>query len=262
MELTGRSSLLPFIILYIAGHHAQFAARLLQAPVGPEYRAVGASGATSAVVFASHPDVPHQHHVPVDPAYTRTGLGLRFALSRRMSGTWDKRGSDGIAHDAHFAGALVGILFTPLLDPGVAGPLRGGVSGTIRMSGRPAIFLDRDGVINRERGEHTWRMEDFEVLPDGGRGAQGDRCERSTDRVITNQSGIGLGACTGKPRLNACTTYLHAQLAAQGAAIDAVYYCPHHPTARALSLPQAGIAVAGAGHRPATVSMPQLRDDR
>ena len=30
---------------------------------------------------------------------------------------------------------------------------------------RKAVFLDRDGVLNRERGEHTWRMQDFEVLP-------------------------------------------------------------------------------------------------
>jgi D-glycero-D-manno-heptose 1,7-bisphosphate phosphatase len=46
--------------------------------------------------------------------------------------------------------------------------------------------------------------------------------------VITNQSGIGLGLYhhADVERVHA---YLHRQLAQQGAHLDAVYYCPHHP---------------------------------
>lgn len=97
------------------------------------------------------------------------------------------------------------------------------------MSARPAVFLDRDGVINRERGEHTWRMEDFEVLPTV---AEAVRAINATGRpviVITNQSGIGSGLY-GHADVSRLHDYLHAHLASQGAHLDAVYYCPHHPS--------------------------------
>jgi D-glycero-D-manno-heptose 1,7-bisphosphate phosphatase len=97
------------------------------------------------------------------------------------------------------------------------------------MKGRPTVFLDRDGVINRERGEHTWRLEDFEILPDVAEAIRTINASGRLVIVISNQSGIGLGLY-GKAEVERLHDYLHAQLAAQGAAIDAVYYCPHHPT--------------------------------
>lgn len=97
------------------------------------------------------------------------------------------------------------------------------------MRGRPAVFLDRDGVINRERGEHTWRLADFEILPDVAEAIRTINASGRLVIVISNQSGIGLGLY-GKGEVEQLHDYLHAQLAAHGAAIDAVYYCPHHPT--------------------------------
>jgi D-glycero-D-manno-heptose 1,7-bisphosphate phosphatase len=47
--------------------------------------------------------------------------------------------------------------------------------------------------------------------------------------MVTNQSGIGLGLY-GHAEVERLHAYLHAHLASNGAAIDAVYYCPHHPT--------------------------------
>ncbi len=93
---------------------------------------------------------------------------------------------------------------------------------------KPAVFLDRDGVINRERGEHTWRLQDFEVLPTVAEGLRLAEERGYLRIVITNQSGIGLGLYT-HGEVEGLHTYLHAHLAAQGAAINAVYYCPHHP---------------------------------
>lgn len=93
---------------------------------------------------------------------------------------------------------------------------------------RPALFLDRDGVINRERGEHTWRLEDFEVLPTVAEALRLAEERGYLRIVITNQSGIGLGLYT-HAEVERLHTYLHAHLAAQGAVINAVYYCPHHP---------------------------------
>ena len=47
--------------------------------------------------------------------------------------------------------------------------------------------------------------------------------------VVTNQSGIGLGLY-GHGDVERLHGYLHRQLALQGAQLDAVYYCPHHPS--------------------------------
>ena len=95
--------------------------------------------------------------------------------------------------------------------------------------GRAALFLDRDGVINRERGSHTWKLEDFEILPDVAEAVLAAHAAGLLVIVVTNQSGIGLGLYdhADVERLH---TYLHRQLALQGAQLDAVYYCPHHPS--------------------------------
>ncbi|MEO5585844.1 MAG: HAD family hydrolase [Flavobacteriales bacterium] len=95
--------------------------------------------------------------------------------------------------------------------------------------GRAALFLDRDGVINRERGSHTWKLEDFEILPDVAEAVLAAHAAGMLVIVVTNQSGIGLGLYdhADVERLH---TYLHRQLALQGAQLDAVYYCPHHPS--------------------------------
>ncbi|HRH37650.1 MAG TPA: HAD family hydrolase [Flavobacteriales bacterium] len=97
------------------------------------------------------------------------------------------------------------------------------------MNLRPALFLDRDGVINRERGEHTWRLEDFEVLPDVAEAIREATRAGWATIVITNQSGIGLGLY-GHADVLAAHRKLHETLAAQGAALTDIYYCPHHPT--------------------------------
>jgi len=97
------------------------------------------------------------------------------------------------------------------------------------MSLRPGLFLDRDGVINRERGEHTWRTADFELLP-----GVAESVRSATDAgydvvVITNQSGIGLGLY-GHAEVMAIHERLESELAASGARINLILYCPHHPS--------------------------------
>lgn len=95
-------------------------------------------------------------------------------------------------------------------------------------SGKAALFLDRDGVINRERGIHTWRLEEFEVLPGIPAAVHAANAAGLLVLVITNQSGIGLGLY-GHADVERVHAYLHRQLANEGAHLDAVYYCPHHP---------------------------------
>lgn len=94
---------------------------------------------------------------------------------------------------------------------------------------RKAIFLDRDGVLNRERGEHTWRLEDFEVLPDVPMALARAQAAGWSLVVITNQSGIGLGLY-GHAEVERLHRYLHAMLAEQGVSLMDILYCPHHPT--------------------------------
>lgn len=91
-----------------------------------------------------------------------------------------------------------------------------------------AVLLDRDGVVNRERGEHTWRVEEFELLPDvaevlGELGKSGIPVA-----IITNQSGIGLGLYT-EDELEKVHRYLHDRLAEAGVQMPLILHCPHHP---------------------------------
>lgn len=97
------------------------------------------------------------------------------------------------------------------------------------MNGKPCLFLDRDGVINRERGEHTWRQADFEVLP-GVPAALGYARDAGFALVIiSNQSGIGLGLY-GHVEVHALHDRLAQELAMAGVRLDGILYCPHHPS--------------------------------
>lgn len=94
---------------------------------------------------------------------------------------------------------------------------------------RPALFLDRDGVINVDRG-YVHCIEDFEWLP-----GIFDLARAAVDGgllivVVTNQSGIGRGYYLPED-FQVVTAYMRARFAAEGAPLAAVYHCPFHPDA-------------------------------
>ncbi|MFH1003169.1 MAG: HAD family hydrolase [Chloroflexota bacterium] len=90
-----------------------------------------------------------------------------------------------------------------------------------------AVFLDRDGTMARDA--HYCRCpEDFELFPNTAGGIRLLHQHRFEVIVITNQSGVGRGFLT-EETLGRIHDKMQADLARQGARVDAIYYCPHHP---------------------------------
>lgn len=94
---------------------------------------------------------------------------------------------------------------------------------------RQAVFLDRDGVLNRERG-YICRPEDWEALP-GAVKAVARLCAAGWPVVVfTNQSAVGRGMMS-EEQLAAVHDRLIRDAASSGATIDGIYCCPHAPDA-------------------------------
>ena len=90
-----------------------------------------------------------------------------------------------------------------------------------------AVFIDRDGTLNFEKGFIT-SPDQLELFPGVGEGlAQLNKYEwRSI--LVTNQPVIARGDCT-RDELNTIHWKLENLIAESGAFIDKIYYCPHHP---------------------------------
>lgn len=127
-------------------------------------------------------------------------------------------------------GAVRGFVYqSPFIDIGTPDDLARARTLVPRWHRRPAAFLDRDGVLNRDTG-YVYRAEDF-VWLDGAKLT----VKRLNDAgylvvVITNQAGVarGLYSEDDVARLH---RWINEELRRDGAHIDAFYYCPHHPTA-------------------------------
>jgi len=89
------------------------------------------------------------------------------------------------------------------------------------------VFLDRDGTLNYDPG-YLKIAGDLKLL--AGVGPALARLKRAGARlvVVTNQSGVGRGIVTLKD-LEAIHARLQGLLEQEHAALDAIYFCPHHP---------------------------------
>jgi D-glycero-D-manno-heptose 1,7-bisphosphate phosphatase len=93
---------------------------------------------------------------------------------------------------------------------------------------RAAVFLDRDGTLIREVN-YLSTIEQIEVLPGVAAALRLLRSHGFKLVMVTNQSVVARGGLS-----EAGLQQIHAEivnrLAQEGAALDGIYYCPHHPT--------------------------------
>ena len=95
-------------------------------------------------------------------------------------------------------------------------------------STRTAVFLDRDGTVIRDV-KYLCAVEQVDILPGAGPGLVLLRAHGFKLVMVTNQSAVARGRLS-EMDLQAIHAELIKKLAREGAVLDAVYYCPHHPT--------------------------------
>ncbi|MDP6958958.1 MAG: D-glycero-beta-D-manno-heptose 1,7-bisphosphate 7-phosphatase [Planctomycetota bacterium] len=90
-----------------------------------------------------------------------------------------------------------------------------------------AVFLDRDGTINKERGYITTRA-DLGLLAGAGEAIRKLNEAGIPVHVFTNQAGIARALYTEEDLadIHKCLRWM---LAEEGAEVGSIYYCPHHP---------------------------------
>lgn len=93
---------------------------------------------------------------------------------------------------------------------------------------RRCLFLDRDGVINAAPpvGEYIRCWEEFRLLPEAAGWIRLFKAAGFLAIVLTNQRGIALGLYS-EADLEGLHERMRAELAAQGAILDDIFYCPH-----------------------------------
>lgn len=95
---------------------------------------------------------------------------------------------------------------------------------------RPAVFLDRDGTVNEQMG-YINHISRFHLLPNAAQAIRMLNEKNIPVVVVSNQSGLARGYFPVE-LLNAVHEKMNGLLAEEGASLDGVYYCPHHPEAK------------------------------
>jgi len=93
-----------------------------------------------------------------------------------------------------------------------------------------AVFLDRDGVITEDPPHYAHRVDQVKIIPGSGEAIRLLNQHDYKVIVVSNQSGVAKGYYQEDDvwKFNA---EMKRQLSLEGAHIDAIYYCPHHPDA-------------------------------
>lgn len=98
---------------------------------------------------------------------------------------------------------------------------------TARPNLHPALFLDRDGVVNRDDG-YVCKATDVRFVPGIFELCRLARSRQYKIVVVTNQSGIARGLYSEED-FHLLMQWILDRFAREHVPIDAYYYCPHHP---------------------------------
>jgi D,D-heptose 1,7-bisphosphate phosphatase len=115
----------------------------------------------------------------------------------------------------------------PFIDIGIPVDLDRAQTTIPEWMTRPAAFLDRDGVLIEDTG-YVHRPDQVKWLP-GAKSA----VKKLNDAgffvfLVTNQAGVARGYYS-EADVSRLHCWMTQELAAVGAHLDAIYYCPHHP---------------------------------
>lgn len=105
-----------------------------------------------------------------------------------------------------------------------------------------AVFLDRDGVLNRKlpEGCYVTRPEELDMLPGTAQAVRQLNDGGWLVFLVTNQRGIALGKFT-EAELDAVHQKLTEDLAAAGAHLDGIFVCPHEKNSCDCRKPKPGL---------------------
>lgn len=90
------------------------------------------------------------------------------------------------------------------------------------------VFLDRDGVINKERKDYVKNLDEFEIFNGVPKAIKILKEKNFLVIIITNQSAINRNLLTSD-KLDEIHNYLQENLKKDNTSFDAIYYCPHKP---------------------------------
>ncbi len=93
-----------------------------------------------------------------------------------------------------------------------------------------AVFLDRDGVINRFPGNglYVTKLKDFHFLPGALEALKALTDDGYEIFIVSNQAGVGKGVYS-QHKLDLITRYMMKEIRAAGGRVRKAFFCTHHP---------------------------------
>jgi histidinol-phosphate phosphatase family protein len=194
------------------------------------------TGVETLVVEAScFPDLDLRRFLDFHAGHRGAATAVAAAADPSYAGVWAARPGLAAALARGEAPALyrTGEAAADLRSPG----RRAAFEALWKESGRDAaaygrrwaVFLDRDGVLNEERGQIS-RAEDIALLPGAAAAVKRLKDAGALVVVATNQSAVARG-WVDEDGLGVIHARLKSLLAAGGGVLDGIEYCPHHPDA-------------------------------